>query len=154
MKILIAAACALLLAPAAYAANDVSLASHVSVERTKPGPDGKPRVVREEPKLVVPGDKLVFDLSYRNQGARPATGFVITDPIPPSVVFAGSESPGAVFSVDGGKSWGPLAALRVATADGKSRPAGPADVTHIRWSFGRAIPAGEGGQVSFRAVVK
>lgn len=154
MKTLIAAAFALLLAPPALAANDVSLASHVSVERVKPGPDGKPRTVREEPKLVVPGDRLVFDLAYRNQGAQPATGFVITDPIPASVAFAGTDSPGAIFSVDGGKSWGALAALRVPTADGKGRAAGPADVTHVRWSFAKAIPAGAGGQVSFRGVVK
>ncbi|MFL6858843.1 MAG: hypothetical protein ACJ8EB_13175 [Allosphingosinicella sp.] len=154
MKFLIAAAFALLLAPAVQAANNVSLASHVSVERTRPGPDGKPRVVREEPKLVTPGDRLVFDLSYRNQGAQPATGFVITNPIPPSVAFAGTDSPGAIFSVDGGKSWGPLASLRVPAADGRTRPAGPADVTHVRWAFTRAIPAGASDQVSFRGVVK
>ena len=107
----------------------------------------------EEPRLVTPGDKLVFELSYRNQGAQPATGFVITDPIPSAVTFAGSTSPGAIYSVDGGRTWGPLAALRVATADGRGRPATAADVTTVRWSF-PAIPAGAGGKVSFRGVVK
>lgn len=153
MKMLIAAV-AFLLPAAALAAGNVTLSSHISVERVKPAPGGKTMVVREEPKLVTPGDKLVFDLSYRNQGAQPATGFVITDPIPPSVAFAGTESAGAVFSVDGGKSWGLLASLRVPTADGKTRPAGPADVTHVRWAFAKAIPAGASGQVSFRGVVK
>lgn len=153
MKTLIAFA-ALIAPAAAFAAGNVTLATHVLVERVKPGPNGKPVTVREAPTLVTPGEKLVFELSYRNQGATPATGFVLTDPIPASVVFTGTESPGAVYSVDGGKSWGALATLRVAGADGKPRAAGPADVTHIRWNFSQAIAAGTGGQVSFRGVVK
>src|ERR1700710_2691320 len=118
MKIWIALL-ALVAPAAAFAAGGaVSLSSDVFVERVKPGPDGKPTVVREAPKVVTPGDKLVFELSYRNQGAQPATGFALTDPIPQSVVFAGSQSPGAVFSVDGGKTWGTLAALTVAGPNG------------------------------------
>lgn len=148
-------ALAALFAPAAaLAADNVSLTSEVFVERTKAGPDGKPRVVREAPKVVTPGDRLVFELAYRNQGSQPATGFALTNPMPPSVAFAGGETPGAVVSIDGGKSWGPLASLRVALPDGKSRPAGQADVTHIRWSFAKAIAPGAGGRVSFRGVVK
>lgn len=143
-----------LVAPvAALAADNVTLSSHAFVEKVKPGPNGKPVTVLEEPRLVTPGDKLVFELSYRNQGAQPATGFVITDPIPSAVTFAGAASPGAVYSVDGGRTWGPLAALRVATANGASRPATAADVTTVRWNF-PAIPAGAGGKVSFRGVVK
>jgi uncharacterized repeat protein (TIGR01451 family) len=138
---------------AALAADNVTLSSHAFVEKVKPGPNGKPVTVLEEPKLVTPGDRLVFELSYRNQGAKPATGFVITDPIPSAVTFAGSESAGAVYSVDGGRTWGPLASLRVATANGGSRPATATDVTHVRWNF-PAIPAGAGGKVSFRGVVK
>jgi uncharacterized repeat protein (TIGR01451 family) len=144
-----------LVAPVAAlaAADNVTLSSHAFVEKVKPGPNGKPVTVLEEPRLVTPGDKLVFELSYRNQGAQPATGFVITDPIPSAVTFTGAVSPGAVYSVDGGRTWGPLAALRVATANGASRPATATDVTTVRWSF-PAIPAGASGKVSFRGVVK
>jgi uncharacterized repeat protein (TIGR01451 family) len=139
---------------AAVAADNVTLSSEIFVERVKPGADGKPLVVREAPKIVTPGDKLVFELAYRNQGAQPATGFALTDPIPDSVVFAGAASPGATFSVDGGKSWGALASLRAPQAGGGSRPATAADVTHIRWSFSQAIPAGGSGRLSFRGVVR
>jgi uncharacterized repeat protein (TIGR01451 family) len=132
----------------------VSLSSHVFVEHFKAGPGGKPVAVREEPHVVTPGDKLVFELAYHNVGAEPATGFVITDPIPSSVAFAGGESEGAIFSVDGGRTWGPLAALRVALPSGGSRAATPADVTHVRWAFARPIAAGAAGSVSFRGVVK
>jgi uncharacterized repeat protein (TIGR01451 family) len=144
-----------LLAPAtAYAADNVSLTSKVFVERVKPGAGGKSVTVREEPGVVTPGDRLVFVLGYRNAGAEPATGFVLTDPIPPSVSFTGSDDASAVVSVDGGKSWGKLASLKVVQADGTSRPAVAADVTHIRWSFDRPIASGSGGELSFRGVVE
>ncbi|HEU0098837.1 MAG TPA: hypothetical protein VFQ67_08680 [Allosphingosinicella sp.] len=144
-----------LLAPAAAnAADPVSLTSKVFVERVKPGADGKPVTVREEPGVVTPGDRLAFVLSYRNSGAQPATGFTLTNPIPPSVAFAGTDDSSASVSVDGGKSWGTLASLKVVNADGTSRPAVAADVTHIRWSLGRPIAAGGGGELSFRGVVE
>jgi uncharacterized repeat protein (TIGR01451 family) len=153
MKILLALLA--LLAPAtAFAAQDVSLTSKVFVERVKTGADGKPVTVREEPGVVTPGDRLVFVLGYRNGGGQPATGFTLTNPIPPSVAFTGSDDADAVVSVDGGKSWGALASLKVVQADGTSRPAIAADVTHIRWSFGRPIAAGTGGELSFRGTVE
>jgi uncharacterized repeat protein (TIGR01451 family) len=150
------AALALIAPAAAFAAGPehVSLSSHVFVERVKPGLGGKPVTVREEPGIVTPGEKLVFELAYRNVGAQPATGFTITDPIPSSVVFAGGESEGAVFSADGGRTWGPLASLRIAQPNGAPRAATPADVTHVKWSFARPIAAGAAGSVSFRGVVK
>ncbi|HEX8571518.1 MAG TPA: hypothetical protein VF759_02070 [Allosphingosinicella sp.] len=153
MKILIALF-ALLAPAAAFAADNVSLTSKVFVERLKPGADGKPLVVREAPGVVTPGDKLVFVLGYRNSGAQPATGFTLTNPIPPSVDFVGTDDSSAVLSVDGGKSWGPLASLKVVNPDGSSRPAVAADVTHIRWSMRQPIAAGGGGELSFRGVVE
>lgn len=153
MKILLALL-ALFAPVAASAADNVSLTSKVFVERVKPGANGKPVTVREEPGVVTPGDRLVFVLGYRNGGAEPATGFTLTNPIPPSVAFTGSDDASAVVSVDGGKSWGALASLKVVQADGTSRPAVATDVTHIRWSFGRPIAAGSGGELSFRGVVE
>jgi uncharacterized repeat protein (TIGR01451 family) len=153
MKMLIALF-AFLAPAAALAADNVALSSEVLVERTKAGPDGKPVTVREAPGVVTPGDKLVFKLGYRNQGAQPATGFTLTNPIPEAVAYTGSESEGATVSIDGGKSWGQLASLTVKQADGTSRAALSTDVTHVRWSFAQAIPAGASGNVSFKGVVK
>ena len=143
------------LAPvAALAAGNVSLSSKVLVERVKPDADGKPVTVREEPGVVTPGDKLVFVLSYRNQGSAPATGFTLTNPIPASVAYAGTDDATAVVSVDSGKTWGPIGSLKIVQADGASRPAVTTDVTHIRWSLGRPIGPGAGGELSFRGVVE
>ncbi len=144
-----------LLAPAAApAADNVSLSSKVLVERVKPGPDGKPVTVREEPGVVTPGDRLVVLLSYRNGGAQPATGFTLTNPIPAAVSFTGTDDKSAAVSVDGGKSWGTLESLEVVASDGTRRPAVATDVTHIRWSLSQPIAAGSGGELSFRGVVE
>jgi uncharacterized repeat protein (TIGR01451 family) len=141
-------------AAAQAAGKDVILASNVFVERVKQDPTGKRATVLEPPRVVTPGDKLVFELSYRNRGAEPASDFVVTNPIPDAVAFDGTESEFGVVSTDGGYSWGKLAALKVKQADGTLRPAQPSDVTHVRWTFTRAIAAGEAGKLSFRGVVK
>lgn len=138
----------------ALAADNVALASVVLVERAVTGADGTVRVVREEPKLVTPGDKLVFVLTYKNAGTAAAESFVVTNPIPASVNFVASDSPGADFSVDGGKNWGSLAALKVKAADGSLRRAAPSDITHIRWAFAKAIPVGGAGTLSFAGIVR
>jgi uncharacterized repeat protein (TIGR01451 family) len=145
---------ALLLPSAALAQNQVALNSEVFVERTTRDANGAAQVALEAPGVVTPGDPLVFVLRYRNNGATPASDFAVTNPIPDSVSFVSSESAGAVYSVDGGLTWGALAALRVRNADGTSRPAGPADVTHVRWRLARPIPAGGEGELRFRGVVK
>ena len=144
-----------LIAPvAANAANEVSLTSSVFVEKTVPQADGRTRLVLEEPKIVVPGDKLVFVLNYRNQGAKPATDFVVTNPMPGAVAYQGTPDAGAIVSVDGGKSWGPMATLKVRKADGTFRSAYPEDVTHVRWAMKTPIPVGAAGKLSFRGIVR
>lgn len=57
----------------ALAANQVALDNHVFVERVSTDAQGKQRILLEEPKVVVPGDRLVFVLNYRNAGAQPPT---------------------------------------------------------------------------------
>lgn len=153
MKILFFVA-ALLASVPALAADNVALASNVYVERSVTAANGSVSVVREEPKLVTPGDKLVFVLTYKNAGPAPADSFVVTNPIPASVSFVASDSPGADFSVDGGKSWGSLAALKVKAADGRLRPAAASDISAIRWAFAKAIAVGGTGNLIFRGIVR
>lgn len=138
----------------AFAANQMVLDNSVFIERATTDASGKQRVSLEEPKVVVPGDRLVFVLNYRNAGAQPADKFVITNPMPSAVRFADAGDARPLVSVDGGKSWGTLDTLTVPLADGSRRPAQPADVTHIRWAFQKPIPAGGAGKLMFRGVVK
>lgn len=150
----LALAIALTLIPSAVlSAPQVDLSSHISLVRTVVDSKGKATTSYVEPKLVTPGDRLQITLEYSNGTGKAADNFVVTDPLPQGVVFAGNESPGAQVSVDGGKTFGPLASLQVTGAAG-SRSAIAADVTHVRWSFARPIAAGEHGQLHFDAVVK
>lgn len=147
-------ALALAVPAAAQSSNNVSLDSDVMVERTSVDAQGREQVTLEEPQVVVPGDKLVFVLRYRNNGAAPASDFVVTNPVPAAIAFESAGDPRAQMSVDGGRSWGALAALTVRDADGASRPAAARDVTHIRWAFAQPIPAGEAGRLMFRGIVR
>jgi hypothetical protein len=144
----------LIASSAAIAAPQVSLTSTVSVVRTKPGPSGKPLVTYEAPNLVTPGDRIAVTLDWANGSGKPADHFVVTNPVPAGLAFTGNASAGAQVSVDGGKTFGNLEALKATGADGQLRPAVPADVTHLRWSFDHAIGAGEHGQLKFEAIVK
>jgi uncharacterized repeat protein (TIGR01451 family) len=139
---------------AVMAADRVALDSKVFVERQIVTAEGKAKTIREDPKLVVPGEKLLFVLKYKNEGAAPAADFVVTNPIPPAVAFVASETVGAQYSVDGGKHWGALSALTVTGPDGKSRSAVASDITHIRWTLAKAIPVGGEGVLSFRGLVR
>lgn len=138
----------------AFATNHVALDNHVFVERVSTDAEGKQRILLEEPKVVVPGDRLVFVLNYRNAGVQPADKFVITNPMPAAVRFADAGDAPSLVSVDGGKQWGQLGELSIAMADGTRRAAQPADVTHVRWAFQKPIPAGAAGKLMFRGVVK
>ena len=151
LALILAAALAM---PAAAQTNAVSLNSDVLVERTSTDAQGRQQVTLEEPSTVIPGDKLVFVLRYRNNGATAASDFVVTNPLPTAVAFEGAGDDRAQVSVDGGRNWGALSALNVREADGTSRPAAARDVTHIRWAFAQPIPAGEAGRLMFRGIVR
>jgi uncharacterized repeat protein (TIGR01451 family) len=144
-----------LIAPAsAVLGNQVALDSEVFVERSEEQADGSVTVTLEEPTRVVPGDNLLFVLTYENTGAEAAENFVVTNPMPEAVVFVEEIDGGALYSVDGGTVFGELAELRIASEDGVERNAQPADVTHIRWTLTEPIPAGASGQLKFRGVVR
>lgn len=145
---------ALLLPAAAPAADAVNLSSAVFVERSTIDAAGRHKIVLEAPKMVTPGDRLVFILAYRNEGAQPAANFIVTNPLPQAVAYQGSADTGTQVSVDGGRSWGSLPALRVRDSDGALRAARPEDVTHVRWAMRQPIPAGGRGQLSFRGIVR
>ncbi len=136
------------------AANQIDLKSEVFVERVVRASNGASTVVLQAPSRVLPGDNLVFILTYRNAGTAPASDFVITNPLPAAVSFQRSAEGGEMVSIDGGRSWGRLAELRVTEADGRIRHAVPEDVTHLRWQMPDSVAAGQSGRLSFRGVVR
>ena len=130
----------------------MQMTSTVQVEKTVTVA-GKPQTQLKAPDSVVPGDKLVLATAYRNATAKPVDGFVVTNPVPKGVEYAGGASAGAQLSVDGGRQWGSLGTLRVTQPDGTSRAAAGGDVTTVRWTIARVAP-GAAGSVSYRGIVR
>jgi uncharacterized repeat protein (TIGR01451 family) len=145
---------AILQSGVALAASPLQLSSNVFVEKTINRADGTRATTLEEPKLVTPGDNLVFVVKYKNAGTVPAEKFVVTNPLPAAVAFNGTSNGLEVVSIDGGKSWGFLSALRVKNAEGKQRPALMSDVTHLRWNFNQPLASGSEGKLIFRGIVR
>lgn len=143
------------------AKSPVNLSSDVKIERTQLDATGKETTVLREPKdvIVVPGDRVVFTLNVTNTGAEAAAGFRATNPIPGPIRFIEVGEDWAEISVDGGTTWGKLAAMtvKVKAADTgveTTRAASAEDVTHVRWVFANAIAPGAKTAVSYRGVVK
>ncbi len=108
------------------------------------------------PTRVVPGTPLVIALKYQNISKLPVTKAVVDNPIPNAVRFTGFgiKSEFGVVSVDGGKTYGNLAALKIANPDKTSRAARPNDVTHVRWIFATPIQPGQTGTVMLYGAVE
>ena len=156
-KLMIAAVSGLLAslaAPAvsAQAAQPVELKGDVKVDKVVVE-NGKEKRVLIDPKVVVPGDKLIFSTGYRNTGGEPVKDFVVTNPIPEGVMLAPEGAGDLTVSVDGGKTWGKLASFSVSNGQGGTRPAEARDVTHVRWTLAVLAP-GATGALTYHAIVR
>jgi hypothetical protein len=133
-----------LAAPAvAVAAPLVSLDSAVYVERLKPG------AVRllEPARQLKRGDRLVYVVSWQRKSGD--GGFTVTNPLPRAVSYQRSAGGDEQVSVDGGKRWGKLEALRIG-----ERIATPKDVTHLRWRVAPDEAAKGTGRITYSAIVR
>jgi uncharacterized repeat protein (TIGR01451 family) len=137
----------------AFAQQPVSLGFDVKVEKTVQNDDGTTVTALVDPEVTIPGDRLVYGINYTNSGTEPVENFVVTNPLPKPVRLADDADPALVVSVDGGATWGTLAELQVADAEGVTRAATAADVTHIRWTLALVEP-GESGRLEYRAVIR
>jgi uncharacterized repeat protein (TIGR01451 family) len=160
MAVLSIAVLLLLSAPAlAQQKGGIVLTSVSEVEVTQQNAEGKKEVKRIDAALakVVPGDTVIFTVSYANSGIKPADRVVVINPVPQHMTYLdkSAEGTGAAieFSVDGGKSYAAPGKLMVA-AEGKQRSAAASDYTHIRWTISKPLAPGAKGSVSFRAVLK
>ena len=137
---------------AAMQPSPVALKGIVQLEKTVTV-DGKSKVELVEPKVVVPGDRLLFSTTYRNEGAAAVTDFVVTNPVPGAVTVSADAASAVQVSVDGGKTWGLLAALKVSDGKGGVRAALAEDATHLRWTIPSIAP-GASGTVEYHAIVR
>ena len=139
----------LLLLPLALALPALATAQ-TAVVRTD---EVRAELVAHAPEGVVPGDTLLFTTSYRNEGASAVDNFVIINPVPADLVLTDEAAAANDVSVDGSKTWGRLADLKIVNEDGEERPATIEDITHMRWVFARVAPTAN-GEVTFSARVR
>lgn len=141
----------------AYAAEKVVFKSEVFQE-IKVQEQGK-QVTKQVPAAeVLPGEEVLYVLSFSNEGDAPAKNLQIDNPIPANTWYRKGSAFGAgtnvSVSVNGGKKYGQLSQLSVPLANGDERPATFKDVTHVRWAVNYALQPGKTGTVSYRAVVQ
>ena len=105
---------------------------------------------------VIPGERVVYTITFRNVSEEPADDVVITNPIDASLTYVDGSAfgPGTEiqFSVDGGSSFAAPAELSV-VEDGVERPATANDFTHVRWVMQNDLAVGAQGMARFTAVL-
>lgn len=126
-------------------------------EVTETGADGKTVTKRVPITAAVPGSQVIYTTTFRNSDKQPAADIAITNAIPANTTYVGGSASGdntaIALSADGGKTWAPADKLTVRGADAQERPAAPADVTNLRWTYRGALAAGARASVAFRVTV-
>lgn len=145
-----------LLATAVFAqdAGSLQLTTTVQKEQLSVSESGESKKELVAADTVLPGDSVVYTITFVNTGNEAAENVKITNPIPQHLTYqAGSAvGPGTIveFSVDGGSLFAAAADLTVAEGD-ELRAATVEDYTHIRWIVQDDFAAGEQGIAQFRA---
>jgi uncharacterized repeat protein (TIGR01451 family) len=108
--------------------------------------------------VALPGDEVVYTVSFKNVSPQAADNIKITNPIPRAMRYLANSAfgPGSdvLYSVDGGLTYGSPKELTVKADDGSRRAADASDYTHIRWLLKAPLDAGAKGFARFRAVVR
>lgn len=142
-KLIATAAYMAIFGTAAQAAPAVSLDSAVFVERAAP----KAGRMLQPANDLSRGDRVVYVVNWYKLGGD--GGFVVTNPLPRSVAYQGSANGDEEVSVDGGRTWGKLGAMRV-----HDRLATPEDVTHVRWRVDPRTASRGQGRIAYSAIVR
>ena len=134
--------------------NHLSIQTVVQKEEVTIDEAGNRQTRLVDASTVVPGDEVVYTVSFSNVGDEPAENVVITNPLPEqlSYIEGSAFGPGAEvqFSVDGGVHFAGPGDLSV-SENGSERPANGDDFTHIRWVVSNVIEPGARGMAQFRA---
>jgi uncharacterized repeat protein (TIGR01451 family) len=105
---------------------------------------------------AVPGDEIIYTITFENISTKPASNIVITNPIPNDTTYISATGVNTeiTFSIDGNNQYATTDKLIVTNKEGVTRLAVPSDYSHLRWAYTGELGVGKTGQVSFRAVIK
>ena len=117
-------------------------------------PDGTVEMIYGPAERVVPGEELVYTITFTNTGTEPAENVVLDMPVEAEVTYVEGSAitclAAVAFSVDGGATFASRSELFVAEGD-ILRPATAEDITNVRWTLNAPLAAGASGEVSLRA---
>ena len=140
-------------AAAAQESGHLNVTTIVQKEEVTVDDSGERQTRLVDAATVIPGDEVIYTVTFENVSDEPAENVVITNPLPEEMVYVDGSAfgPGAEiqFSVDGTNFAG--ARDLVVTENGRQRPAVAEDFTHIRWVMGDEIDSGAQGLARFRA---
>lgn len=151
--------CLLLMAATVYAQDQghLSVQTVVQKEQVTIDDDGEQQVTLVAAETVVPGERVVYTITFTNISNDAADNVVITNPIAESLTYIDGSAfgPGAeiLFSVDNGRTFAGREALTVVD-EGVVRAASAEDFTHIRWVMQQELAAGAQGVARFSAVLE
>ncbi len=149
---------AMALMAAAPAASALTATQSVFKEVVKTNEAGVQSYERVDANTIIPGDRVIYALTYANDASESADDIVLTMPVPDVINFidgsATENNANIVYSADGGASFGARAALTVVGENGTIRSATSEEITHIRWSLTQPISPGEQGELSFTGLLK
>lgn len=108
--------------------------------------------------VVVPGERVIYTITFRNVSGEPADNVVITNPIAEDLMYVDGSAfgPGMeiLFSVDGGNTFAKSDELTVVEQDGEIRDAAAGDFTHVRWVMQNDLASGAQGTARFAATLE
>lgn len=141
----------------AHAQGTIELKNTAELETQVKTADGKVEKKRGPAEKALPGTVVIYTTTFKNVGPKPTGGIVIKNPVPANTTLvaasAWGENTDLTYSADGGKTWFAVDKVKTTGADGKERPAGITEFTHVRWSLRGELPPGQQGEVGFRVVI-
>ncbi len=138
-------------------ANNLEVTTVVQKQFVETNESGEVEKRLVDASAVAPGETVFYTITFKNVSDDKADNVVITNPIADSLLYVDGSAfgPGTdiEFSVDGGLTFSTASGLTV-TDGSESRPATPADFTHVRWVMKNDLAAGAQGIARFAAVLE
>ena len=122
---------------------------------------GKWVLERHSADKAVPGDVVIYTITYTNTGNGTMVDAVIVNPVPKGFLVNPERAEGkdaeVTCSIDDSHSFHPPPVMVTVKKPGGSLESKPAPLdryTHLRWIIKKPVQPGESGRVSFKATVK
>lgn len=107
--------------------------------------------------VVVPGESVIYTITFQNVSGEPADNVVITNPIAEDLMYVDGSAfgPGMeiLFSVDGGQTFAAADELTVIDEE-DVRAAVAGDFTHVRWVMQNDLAVGAQATARFAAILE